>query len=318
MKPVLDLEILIATKDRSSNLEKLLASINDSSSLPKRVIIVYSGEEIDKVVNKFKNCFTIESIYSEVASQVKQKQLGINALDHNCNWVLFLDDDLLIKSFTLENLFKNYLQNERYKDYAGFGLALDQIKKRKISLFVKFVLAAFKLYSFKSGSITISGHPQTYLDQLVNCRVAWLNGLSVWRRDTLQFYNSNSIYIPYSAYEDVIFSYQVGKFYKLLFLADIIVENQSKLTSSKLKKAHFMYGAFLRYYFVDSNPEFSKFWLLVSQVVRSIDFIFFGDHETTPFDRIISATKLWSVLFLAYITKVDGKSLIKSKLELDF
>jgi len=314
MKPVLDLAILIATKDRSSNLERLLASINDSSSLPKKVIIVYAGNSIDRVVKNFENFFSIQLIYSEVASQVKQKQLGIELLDKDCKWVLFLDDDVEIEEFTLENLFCKYLQDDSLNEYSGFGLALRDFKERKINILLKIFLMMFQIYSFKPGSLMISGHPQIYLDQKVNCQVNWLNGISVWRFDKLYLYNSNLAYLPYSAYEDVIFSYKVSKNSKLMFVADIFVKNQRQQTYNKLDKNQFIYGAFQRYYFVSSNLEFSKFWLLISQIARSVDYIASGSDDISVLRRIYYAQRVWFTLLVASIKRVDGITLMKNKL----
>jgi len=315
MKPVLDLEILIATKDRSSNLERLLASINDSSSLPKKVIIVYAGNSIDRVVKNFENFFSIQLIYSEVASQVKQKQLGIELLDKDCKWVLFLDDDVELEEFTLENLFSKYLHDDSLNEYSGFGLALRDFKERKINILLKIFLMMFRIYSFKPGSLMISGHPQIYLDQKVNCQVYWLNGISVWRFDKLHLYSSNLAYLPYSAYEDVIFSYKVSKNSKLMFVADIFVKNQRQQTYNKMDKNQFIYGALLRYYFVSSNLEFSKFWLLISQVARSVDYIALGSDQISVLRRIDCAQRVWFTLLVASIKRVDGMTLMKNKLQ---
>jgi hypothetical protein len=315
MKPVLDLEILIATKDRSSNLERLLASINDSSSLPKKVIIVYAGNSVDRVVKNFKNFFSIQLIYSEVASQVKQKQLGIELLDKDCKWVLFLDDDVELEEFTLENLFSKYLHDDSLNEYSGFGLALRDFKERKINILLKIFLMMFQIYSFKPGSLMISGHPQIYLDQKVNCQVYWLNGISVWRFDKLHLYSSNLAYLPYSAYEDVIFSYKVSKNSKLMFVADIFVKNQRQQTYNKMDKNQFIYGALLRYYFVSSNLEFSKFWLLISQVARSVDYIALGSDHISVLRRIDCAQRVWFTLLVASIKRVDGMTLMKNKLQ---
>lgn len=314
MKQVLDMGILIATKDRVSNLEKLLASINNSTSLPKSVIIVYTGSSVDKVVKKFANFFSIKLVYSEVASQVKQKQIGIELLNEDCKWVLFLDDDVVLEEFTLETLFRKYLQDDSLNEYYGFGLALRSFKKRRINIFLKILLLIFRLYSFKPGSLLISGHPQTYLDQKVNCRVGWLNGISVWRYDTLHLYSSNLAYQPYSAYEDVIFSYKVSKEHKLMFVADVFVENQNQQTYSKLNKNQFIYGAFLRYYFVSSNFEFSKFWLLISQIARSVEFIALGLDDISVLRRIECAQRVWFTLLMASIKKIDGLTLMENKL----
>lgn len=48
-----NLAILIATKDRHNQLQKLLDSIYESTTLPNKVVIVYSGEDITSVTSSF-------------------------------------------------------------------------------------------------------------------------------------------------------------------------------------------------------------------------------------------------------------------------
>ena len=50
-----DLCILIATKDRPEKLNLLLNSISESTLLPKKIIIVYSGSEISNLINIYTN-----------------------------------------------------------------------------------------------------------------------------------------------------------------------------------------------------------------------------------------------------------------------
>jgi glycosyltransferase involved in cell wall biosynthesis len=111
----LNLSILIATKDRPEKLKLLLDSIAKSTLLPKKIIIVFSGNDISQLLNTYKNVLNIEEIYSEVAGQLLQKRKGINAMTEYDKWVLFLDDDVLVDTNTIEFLVNNYIQNPRFK-----------------------------------------------------------------------------------------------------------------------------------------------------------------------------------------------------------
>jgi len=115
-----NLAILIATKDRPNQLQNLLDSICQSSNLPNKVVIVYSGKDITSVANSFQKKINLELIYSPVASQMYQKSKGIKALGNSHNWVLFLDDDVVLEVNTIERMYSEYLANSMFADFAGF------------------------------------------------------------------------------------------------------------------------------------------------------------------------------------------------------
>ena len=67
-----NLAILIATKDRHNQLQKLLDSIYKSTNLPNKVVIVYSGKDITSITSSFQKKINLEMIYSPIASQMYQ------------------------------------------------------------------------------------------------------------------------------------------------------------------------------------------------------------------------------------------------------
>jgi hypothetical protein len=144
--------------------------------------------------------------------------------------------------------------------------------------------------------------------------VSWLNGTSLWRSDVLKTYLENNLIVDHSSYEDVIFSYNVSKKYNLLFVPDVYVLSQKKLDSQLLGPKQFLYGSYLRYFFVETNKEFSKFWLLVAQLLRSFAYVIAKNNEMGFILKIRFVTKIWINLIVASITGVNGDDFIKSKL----
>jgi len=314
IKNRLEFSILIATKDRPKELALLLDSITKSTILPSKLVIVFAGTDINQIVSNYNSIISIELIKSEIASQFFQKSEGIKSLKSNDAWVLFLDDDVLIDNKAIEILVNRYVCNEKYSQYAGFGLAIKNIKYRNFNFLSKLLLYVFKLYSFKPGTITKSGHPQSYLQQDLDYNVSWLNGTSLWRSDVLKTYLENNLVVGHSSYEDVIFSYNVSKKHNLLFVPDVYVSSQKKLDSQLLGHKQFLYGSYLRYFFVETNKEFSKFWLLVAQVLRSLVYVIAKNNEMSVFIRIRFVTKIWINLFVASLNGLNGEDFIKSKL----
>jgi hypothetical protein len=306
-----DLTVLIATKDRLNQLTKLLSSLENSTKLPGTVIIAYNGINIESEIEKFNTSFQLIIIKSDTASQVYQKKLGLRALRSDCKWVLFLDDDVLIAPNSIEHLYERYIFNPSFSNYGGFGLAIKNRVYRNTNWLVKFILHAIKLHSFLPGDVTIGGHPQSYLSQNNVCEVKWLNGLSIWSRKVTDRYFDVPLISDYAAYEDVIFSYTVGRKYKLLYASDIFVTDQILENDKPLSSKQFVAGCYARYFFVDSNPGMSKFWMIAGQVIRNIDFILRSRHEGNYLDRMKLALKSLFVILLSSIKIYDPIKLIR-------
>ena len=288
-----NLAILIATKDRHNQLQKLLDSIYKSTNLPNKVVIVYSGKDITSITSSFQKKINLEMIYSPIASQMYQKSIGIKALGNTHNWVLFLDDDVVLEVNTIERMYSEYLANSMFADFAGFGLSIINRSTRKINSFTLRILKFVNLYSNTPGTVTKSGHAQSYLDHPVEIEVQWLNGISVWKSEVLFQYPIIQTDNTYSAYEDVNFSYKVSKNNRLLFAPKAKVVNQNTEGETPLTINQFVYGGFLRYKFVFNNVELSKWRLLVAQLVRGLDFIFRSNKNSKIIERIATASILW-------------------------
>ena len=275
------------------------------------MVIVFSGKDISSVTNSFEKSLNIELKYSSLASQLSQKSMGIKMLGSSHEWVLFLDDDVVLENDTLERLFIEYLTNVIYEEFVGFGLSISNRSTRKMNSAILQFLKLFNLHSDAPGTITKSGHAQSYLDHPNEIEVQWLNGISVWKSKVLSHYPEIQTNQPYSAYEDVDFSYKVSKNNKLLFARKAIVINQKIEGNSPLSVSQFVYGGFLRYKFVFTNTELSKRRLLAAQLVRGLDFIFRSNKSCRIIDRMKSSLDLWlNILVLVIKNKNIDESLL--------
>jgi len=294
-----DLTVLIATKDRLNQITKLLNSLENSTKLPGTVIVVYNGINIESEIKRSHTLFQLIIIKSDTASQVYQKKLGLRALPSDCKWVLFLDDDVVIEPDSIELLYERYIYNPKFIDYGGFGLAIKNRAYRKSNKFIEYLLYSVKLYSFAPGDVTKGGHPQLYLNQNDICDVKWLNGISIWARKVTDQYFDVPFISDYAAYEDVIFSHKVNKKFRLLFASDIFVLDQILENHRPLTSKQFTAGCYARCYFVDTNPDMSKSWLIIGQIIRNVDFILRSRNEGTYLTRIFMTLKIFFVLLLS-------------------
>jgi len=222
-----------------------------------------------------------------------QKSIGIKSLGNKYDWVLFLDDDIVLEVNTIERMYSEYLSNSKFVDFAGFGLAILNRSTREFNSFILRILKFVKLYSSIPGTVTKSGHAQSYLNHPEEIEVQWLNGISVWKSKVLYQYPVIQTDNTYSAYEDVNFSYKVSKNYKLLFGPKAKVVNQITEGQTPLTINQFVYGGYLRYKFVFTNVELSKWWLLVAQLIRGVDFTFRSNKGSKIKERITASLTLW-------------------------
>ena len=289
--------ILICTRNRPSELNSLLSSIARLEKPPIQVVIASSGADITDVLSKFRDDLPISHVHTPLYGQIRQKILGIEAIDALAEWTLFLDDDVLLPSDTLGKLdklieleVKNHLEPP-----IGVGLSTPATShlyhRNRIR---RLVARIFYLESEKPGDILLSGHPVSYLEskQIINTK--WLNGISAWNSATLSFYGSDFLESRYSAFEDVIFSYNQSKKGSLIFAPDIKIDFQQMTATDLSNPAIFEAASYWRLKFVLANGEFSKFKFLWSQIGRCVFFI--HSSKCSPIILIKRALKSAEIL----------------------
>lgn len=268
--------VVVATYNRPSFLRNLLESIQNSSSKPDQVIIVSAGDSIEESLFEFQNIKLIHKI-SDIANQSYQKKLGISLLNNEIDWVLFLDDDLLLDVNCIKNLFEfiDSSQNKtKQKKCIGVGLSLPKINSDLADYrFVRLFGRIFNLTSSKPGVVLKSGQATSYLGSSFPIRTNWLNGASIWRKEFAQQYGKNLMFSKYSAYEDVIFSYEMGKFGELWFNPTAKVYFQKGTVTNYLNYEIQLMSLVWKYYFVTRHRELSRVFLFWSQIGRSFYYL---------------------------------------------
>lgn len=309
----MQIAILIATKDRPEKLDRLLVSITKSRQYIKQVVIVSSGNDISNLINKYNNLINLKHIHSEISGQIHQKSLGIQAIEERIDWVLFLDDDVTLLPNSLEILISEYLTNSKYSKVFAYGLKIEGIKYRNYSWFTKLILLLFYLYSNQKGKVLGSGHAQNYQDSLTDTATQWINGISIWRTETLQSYGLINSKLSYAAYEDVIFSYRISRHYPIYFASRVIVKSQDSEEIKPVTFNQFKSGSYMRYLFVSQYSNLSRTKLLISQILRSVQFTLSGDKKLSSRIRFSYSVYIWFDLFGAFIFKIDPVLLLNKR-----
>jgi hypothetical protein len=309
----MNLAVLIATRNRPEQLNTLLISLRRSAKKINQVTIVSSGIDVSGVVNSHQTFIPINHFPSEISGQIAQKIKGIELIPSNTEWVMFLDDDVIMSKYSIDRLIDNYLTNSDYKDVAGFGLNLNNIELRRPRALANLFLKIVGLYSGTPGVVLKSGHAEKYLGSTGAIYTQWLNGLSVWRYDQLKNYNPKFARIDYAAYEDVLFSYRISKQYKLLFTNDVDVYSQTFEKFSSLSARQFRAAAYMRFLFVAENQELSKFLMLFAQIFRTLDFIINGDKNLSIMKRSTYSLRIFIDLSFSALIRINPIQLLNKR-----
>ena len=287
--------ILIATKDRPDYMRKLLKSVEKSTIKPTSVVIVSSGGPIHEVISEFESSFKIDYVHSEVTCQVNQKKIGISRLSKKTPWVVFLDDDLLMASDALETAFETMSKYRKIGErIVGIGLGLSTTSRiNRSSRFQNIVGRALRLSGSTPGKVIRSGQGVSYLESQIPIYTDWLNGASIWERESALEYVKFVPSSKYAACEDLVFSFQQSKKGKLLFVPGARALFQDAQPNDYNRSQAIMSATAWRYFFVKTNPELSQWQLVYSQFGR-LAFILF----TQPRNREAIRAGIWSVRLL--------------------
>ncbi len=265
--------VLIPTRNRPHEVETLLTSIGASRVKPFQVVLVSSGDDISNTVEKFVDKLAITHIHSEIPGQINQKKLGLSAVDSSVNWVVFLDDDLLVSPDTFEKAFEcvQGFDKKNGKRLGGVGFGLPATSRFKDHGKASQILARFfGINNQPAGVVLSNGHATSYLEQQEPTETQWLNGASMWRVEAISNYGSHGISSKYAACEDLIFSYPIGKKYLLVYCPSAKIEFQKSEKTDFENPAIYVSALYWRYFFILKHNEFSIFRFNLAQLGRLI------------------------------------------------
>ena len=202
--------VIIPTKDREEQLGLLMRSISTQTVLPYQVIIVDAS--IPKIESSLKKFNNLNIVYRSVypPSLTAQKNIGIDLVEKSCDLVCFLDDDIILEDNSIENMLNFWSLND--ENVAGAAFNILNSKPQKASFIKKLLLVDSdeKGIVLKSGVAT--GIP--YTDTTI--RTEWLyGGATVWKKKIIDLYRYDEDFSGIGYLEDVDFSYNIGKKYKL-------------------------------------------------------------------------------------------------------
>lgn len=229
--------VVVPTKNRPTELTKLIESIMAQTCLPDQLIIIDQSSKKNIIKTKLKlianqNGVDIEYIHDQsITGLVEAKSVSIKY--NFCDFISFFDDDIVLKSDYFEKIKSTLVQNPSI-----VGLNGRILNYPKVSSFKRIIFNLTHLGLFKDNRIS-NQLKSSNTDSLIKLSVL-SGGLSTWNKNVFQIVQFD-INNKFHAYEDQEFSIRVKKYFsKKLYLASDaeLYHNHSVVNRTSLVKKY--------------------------------------------------------------------------------
>ncbi len=263
------LDLIICTKDRPYDLERLFQSIQIQTLTPRIVIVVDGSDHpVKKVIEKFSDIPT-DYVAVRPPSLPKQRNVGIRRLPQNATWVGFLDDDLVLEQDALEQVVKVSREFQTKKPLGGIGMTIINTPNIKFQAWRKM----FLLDDGKGGGFTRSGINTSLRKRDDTVEVRWLSGgATFWHKKVLDTYSFDEWFEGTGYFEDVDFSYSVGKKYALIRCGKSHVHHFEHPVSKNKQFTLGIWQITALWYFVKKSGDFNTFatlWSMLGLIINN-------------------------------------------------
>lgn len=265
--------LIICTKDRPFDLNRLLTSVEGQNVKPDHIIIVDGSDApVKHVVDKFTS-IPIDYVTVRPPSLPKQRNIGISRLPKDTQWIGFLDDDLVLENNSIEMIKKSIKNFNGEKELAGLSMIIDNNVNAPYSK----IRAFFLIDNKENGRMTLAGSPSLLRKTDKNIEVDWLSGgTTFWHHKALKKYSYDEWFEGVGYFEDVDFSYRISREYALLLCGPS-------------KCAHYHHPVSIRKNLPLGTWQITSWWYFV--------------NKTGDFKRIYT---LWGMFFVFFNNTVFG------------
>lgn len=260
-------DVVIPTRNRPDDLNRLVDSIKNQIEKPDKVIIVDQSDEItNRIVS---NEFEVEHIHaSNVSGLTEAKNKGVEKCHSEI--IYFFDDDII-----LDPDFFQIMNSHFESDPNIYGICGKQ-KNCKDSLlnilsFSIFHIGAFRDIRRKCNSGYIK-------DPIVETNII-SGGITGYRRDVFNYYSFDEGLVKYCLGEDMDFSYRVSQRFKICFATDAqALHNHSQIGRYDAKESYACKVAGYSYFYKKNLTKtlFNKISLFLVMVGIVLDALYFA------------------------------------------
>jgi len=291
MAPNNRIAVIIPTKERKFELRRLLSSFVSQRSIPDQIIIIDDSDEADfLLVEDFKR-LSVTYIHGNY-SMTEARNVGVANLEEDIALVCFLDDDVVMEEEAWEAM-TDFWENADL-DVGGCSFFIsNEVQYDK--LLIKAFKKIFNIKPQECGKVLPSGFnvtPYSPLEETIY--TDWLSGgVTIWRRIVFDTNSFDEWFSGYGMYEDVDFSYRVGKKFKLVVNSDAKVRHLMDISKSGMNFKIGKKEVINRLYFVKKHQELSaklSLWSNVGGTIRNFSsglILFNMGHIIRAFGNLI-------------------------------
>lgn len=212
--------VVIATRNRPSELQRVISSLATQSLMPDQVVVCDSSDEKHRVnvrqVAK-STVLNIQLVETECKSAAVQRNIALNSILEfkKLNFIQILDDDTTPDNNHLRNLSQVLVDNPDVVGVSGVTIPLWRPISR--NRFISLMLRLSGLESKRSGIVTAAGVGIPIDTSSSETQESeWIFACSMWRTEIYESNRFISDFIGSSLCEDVEFSTRVAKMGKLM------------------------------------------------------------------------------------------------------
>jgi len=272
------LALIIPTKDRPEELSRLLQNISMQDPKPVQIVVVDGGvASLEDVLKKFLD-LNIEYVMVKPPSLTTQRNVGIKKICGEATLVAFLDDDVVLEKTALTNMMRFWEAASKDTGGASFNLINEIYKKPS------FIEKMFLVNAETPSRILRSGFQSKVAFRKETMACEWLPGCAmVWRKNVFNEFTFDEWFSGYARYEEVDFSYRVGRKYKLFIVGDARVEHLRRLESMDFSSSLGRMEIVNRLYLAKKHPALSLllccwgcFGLFLNNMIKGL---FYSDRR---------------------------------------
>ena len=218
-----NITVVIATRNRPSQLVNLLNLIELQTVLPNEIIIIDSSDVILSYpsISQIK----IKYLHTDQKSTARQRNLGIEQVQKGTDVLFFLDDDTIPDRDYLSQMVQTLVETGGI-GVSGIAENPGKNRREKPSGIIGYLKRLTFLDSKIDGKLLLSGIPVPIRTKMQDIyETDWLIGCSCWDFHKIANLKFEQDFESYSLGEDVIFSVKAKKLGKLYVNSKIILSH---------------------------------------------------------------------------------------------
>lgn len=213
----MNFDVVIPTKNRTQDLDRLIESINQQTMLPHRVVIVDQSPQIQIRIESSK--YEVLHLHvTNITGLCAAKNLGVQKCTSEI--IHFFDDDIILDPNYFEIINKHMEEHPHYVGICG---------RQKNSKSSRLKLLAFSLFHIGAFYDIRKKCNSGFVKQSLTPTRILPGGITAYRKSIFRDFQFDETLIRYCLGEDMDFSFRVSQNHSLAFATDALALHNHSL-----------------------------------------------------------------------------------------